>query len=119
MSEIVSPFISKFSKLFYLIHRIFKRIKSLNDKNAHIVFDSNKIAKSSVIEHEYSPDGKWCVFTINIQNEIVNKAILIDVNTGETYGKSLDLYCFEKIAWSGDSKGFFIYVNIDIAPVDT
>ncbi|XP_031634997.1 prolyl endopeptidase-like [Contarinia nasturtii] len=95
-----------FSKSIY--RPIFKRVKSMRDKNPHVVFDSNKIERSSVIEHEYSPNGKHCVFTISVKDRIANKAMLIDVETGETYN-SLELHCFEKIAWSGDSKGFFIY----------
>lgn len=99
---------------FYVIHRIFKRVKSMKDSNPHVVFDSNKIERSSVTEHEYSPNGKYCAFTISVQNRVSNKVFVIDVETGETHGNSLKLYCFEKIAWSGDSKGFFIYVNIDV-----
>lgn len=89
----------------------------MKDSNPHVVFDSNKIVRSSVIEHEYSPNGKYCAFTISVHNRVSNKVIVIDVETGETHGKSQKLYCFEKIAWSGDSKGFFIYVNIDFFAV--
>lgn len=83
----------------------------MKDSNPHVVLDSNKIERCSIIEHEYSPNGKYCAFTISVQNQISNEVFVIDVETGQTHGNSLKLYCFEKIAWSGDSNGFFIFVR--------
>lgn len=40
--------------------------------------------------------------------------MVINIRTGEAYGKCLKLYSCEKVAWSGDSRGFFIYVRIEI-----
>lgn len=91
---------------------IFKRAKSLKDKQPRIVFDSNKIQNGSVIEHEYSPNGKYCAFTISNKNETSIVLTVIDVETGETQGRCLELYSYEKIAWSANSEGFFIYVMI-------
>lgn len=91
--------------------RIFKRVKSLKDENPHVVFDSNKIQHGSVIEHEYSPNGKYCAFTISDRSKSSVEVMIIDVETAEVYGNRLQLINFEKIAWSGDSQGFFIYVN--------
>lgn len=63
-----------------------------------------------VIEHEYSPNGEYCAFTIS--NEIGPSFIhVVDVETGENYGKSLPFERFyKKVVWSEDSKGFFVYV---------
>lgn len=86
-------------------------MKSLKDENPHVVFDSNKIQHGSVIAHEYSPNGKYCAFTISDRCKRLVEVIIIDVETGETDGIRLQLFSFEKIAWSGDSQGFFIYVS--------
>lgn len=94
------------------MRRIFKRAKSL-DERPRIVFDSNRIQHGSVIEHEYSPNGEYCAFTLTTQNQNWNKIIVIDVKTGQTRGNCLQLYSSKKIAWSGDSEGFFVYVNND------
>lgn len=87
-------------------------MKSLKDENPHVVFDSNKIQHGSVIEHEYSPNGKYCAFTISDRSKSSVEIMVIDVETAETYGNRLQLFGYEKIAWSGDSQGFFIYVII-------
>lgn len=84
----------------------------MNDKQPQVIFNSNKIRHDSVIEHEYSPNGKYCALTIGDKNQISIEVMIVDVETAEVHGKCLQLYSFEKIAWSGDSKGFFIYVNI-------
>lgn len=84
----------------------------MNDKHPHIVFNSNKIQHGSVIEHEYSPNGRYCAFTVSDRSKSSNEVMVVDVETSETYGNRLQLMNFEKIAWSGDSQGFFIYVNI-------
>lgn len=83
----------------------------MNDKHSHVVLDSYKI-EHSVIEHEYSPNGKYCAFTISEKHQISIEIIVIDVESGESHGNRLQLYSFEKIAWSGNSEGFFIFVNI-------
>lgn len=45
------------------------------------------------------------------------EVMIIDVETAEMHGDRLQLFSFEKIAWSADSEGFFIFVNIfTIAP---
>lgn len=86
-------------------------MKTLKDEHPHVVFDSNKIQHGSVTQHEYSPNGKYCAFTITDKNLNSIEIRVIDVEKGESYGKRLQLYTFDKIAWSGDSQGFFIYVN--------
>lgn len=65
------------------------------------------------MEHAYSPNGEHCAFTISMGSQNVHKIIVIDVRTGKTVGKCLQLFSCEKVAWSGDSQGFFIYVNFD------
>lgn len=97
---------------FIWIGSIFKRIKSLRDQHPHVVFDSNKIQHDIVIEHEYSPNGKYCAFTISDNNKISMEVIVINTDTGEPHGNCLQLFSFEKIAWSGNSEGFFVYVSI-------
>lgn len=95
-----------------LIHRIFKRAKSLELLGEpRIVFDSNKVT-GTVIEHEYSPNGEYCAFTLTLENQKFYKCIVINVKTGKTLGNGLQLYNCKKVAWSGDSEGFFAYVNI-------
>lgn len=84
----------------------------MKDEKPHVVFDSNKIQHGSVIEHEYSPNGKYCAFTISDRSKSSIEVMVIEVETAETYGNRLQLCTFEKIAWSGDSQGFFIYVII-------
>lgn len=84
----------------------------MNDEKPHVVFDSNKIQHGSVIKYEYSPNGKYCAFTISDRNKKSIEVIIINVETAETHGNPLQLFSFEKIAWSGDSQGFFIYVNM-------
>lgn len=107
----IIPFLCYLSGGF---HRIFKRAKSLKDEHPHVVFDSNKIQHRSVIEYEYSPNGKYCAFTISDRNRNSVEIMIIDVETAETHGDLLQLFSFGKIAWSGDSQGFFIYVNMTI-----
>lgn len=91
------------------IYRIFYRARSLKGIDPHVVLDSNKIS-GTVLEHEYSPNGQYCVFTIS--NEASPSFyIVVDVETGESYGRSLKFDRFyKKIVWSGDSEGFFVYV---------
>ncbi|XP_055307555.1 uncharacterized protein LOC129571737 [Sitodiplosis mosellana] len=90
---------------------IFKRVKSLKDERPHIVFNSNKIQHGSVTEHEYSPNAKYCAFTISDKSQNSIEVVVIDVESGETCGNRLQLFNFERIAWSGDSLGFFIYYD--------
>lgn len=97
--------------LSFCIGRIFRRVTSLKDAHPHDVFDSNKIS-GTVVEHKYSPNGKFCAFTINEGNPNSFKITVIDVETSHTYGKILQLNVLKKIAWSGNSEGFFIYVGI-------
>lgn len=90
-------------------------MKSFKDELPFTVFDSNKIQHGSVIEHKYSPNGKFCAFTIADKEQNLLQLHVIDVESGESCGKCLQLFSFERIAWSGDSVGFFIYVNIDVS----
>lgn len=76
------------------------------------MFDSNKIQHGSVIEYAYSPNGKYCAFTIGDKSKSSIEVVVIDVETAETYGNRLQLFSFEKVFWSQDSQGFFVYVNI-------
>ncbi|XP_055322565.1 uncharacterized protein LOC129578284 [Sitodiplosis mosellana] len=92
---------------------IFKRVKSFKDGCPHVVFDSNEIQHGSVIEHKYSPNGKYCAFTISDKVQSSIRLQVINVETGETCGKCLQLFSFERIAWSADSVGFFIYYDAD------
>lgn len=94
--------------------RIFKRVKSFKDELPLIVFDSNRIQHGSVIEHKYSPNGKFCAFTIADKEENSLRLHVIDVESGEICGKCLQLSRFGRISWSGDSMGFFIHVNINV-----
>lgn len=96
----------------HLNYSIFKRAKSLRDKEPRVVFNSNKIRNDTVIEHEYSPNGKYCAITICDKNQTSMEIMIIDVETAEMHGDCLQLFSFEKIAWGGDSEGFFIFVNI-------
>lgn len=91
---------------------IYKRVKSLKDEHPHIVFDSNKIQCGSVIQHEYSPNGKYCAFTTSDKSQSSIEVRVIDVESGEMRGNRLQLFSFDRIAWSADSQGFFIYVII-------
>lgn len=84
----------------------------MKDEHPHVVFDSNKIQHGLVVRHEYSPNGKYCAFTVNYKYQNSIEIIVIDVDSGETRGNHLQLFGFAKIAWSGNSQGFFIYVNI-------
>lgn len=86
----------------------------MKDQQPRVVFNSNKIHNDSVIEHEYSPNGKYCAITISDKNQTSLELMVIDVETAETLDNPLELYSFEEIAWSGDSNGFFIYVNVSI-----
>lgn len=83
---------------------------SLNDY-PRIIFDSNKVL-GTFVEHAYSPNGEHCAFTISVGNQNIHKILVIDVRSGRPFGKCLRLFSCEKVAWSGDSRGFFIYVNI-------
>lgn len=71
------------------------------------------------VEHVYSPNGEYCAFTISTGKQNCHKIMVIDVKTGKTHGKCLHLISCEKVAWSGDSEGFFIYVNIDMVVATT
>lgn len=77
-----------------------------------MIFNSNKIHNDSVIEHEYSPNGKYCALTISDKSQTSMEVMIIDVETAEMHENCLQLISFEKIAWSADSEGFFIFVNI-------
>lgn len=91
------------------IYRIFYRTSSLKGVDPHVVLDSNKIS-GTVIEHEYSPNGAYCVFTIRNEDDL-SFYMVVDVETGETYGRSLKFdEIYRNIVWSVDSKGFFVYV---------
>lgn len=97
---------------FFLIHRIFKRVKTLElIGEPHVVFDSNRIS-GTVIEHEYSPNGEYCAFTLALENKKAHKCIVVNVKTSKILGNGLHLSNCKKVAWSSDSKGFFVYVNI-------
>ncbi|XP_031634996.1 uncharacterized protein LOC116348227 [Contarinia nasturtii] len=98
-----------FSKSIY--KPIFKRAKSLKlDEESRVIFDSNKVL-GAVIEHEYSPNGEFCAFTLGLENRKSYKLVLIEVKTGKTLGNGLQLFSCKKIAWSGDSEGFFVYYD--------
>lgn len=92
------------------IYRVFKRIKTLEER-PRVIFDSNKIL-GSYIEHEYSPNGQYLALTIGAENQNSFKILVIDVRTGRPHGNCLPVFICNKIAWSGDSDGFFVYVNI-------
>lgn len=86
-------------------------VKSMKkDEQSHVVFDSNKFEHASVVYQIFSPNGKFCAFTISEGDSL--RVIVIDVEKGETLGNSLPLFSFKKIAWSADSEGFFIYVSM-------
>lgn len=85
------------------------RMKTLNDC-PHVVFNSCKV-QGTFVEHAYSPNGEHCAFTISVGNQNIHNIMVIDVRTGKTIGKNLRLLSSEKVAWSEDSQGFFIYVN--------
>lgn len=68
----------------------------------------------SFVEHEYSPNGEYCAFTISAGIQNIHKIMIIDVKTGKVRGKFLQAYYYRKVAWTGDSEGFFIYVNISL-----
>lgn len=87
------------------------RMKTLDDC-PHVVLNSSKIV-GTFVEHAYSPNGEHCAFTINLGNQNAHKIMIIDVRTGKFLGKCLRLFTCEKAAWSEDSQGFFIYVNIN------
>lgn len=94
-----------------MIDRIFKRAKSSElVGDPRVVFDSNKVL-GAVIEHEYSPNGEYCAFTLALEKQKFHKCIVINVKTGKTLGNALQLFNCKKVAWSGDSEGFFVYVN--------
>lgn len=97
--------------IFGCIYSIFKRITSLIDPHPHVVLDSNTIF-GKVVEHKYSPNGKFCAFTIDEGEPNSFIITVIDVETGNPYGKNLQIRTLKKIAWSGDSEGFFVYVGI-------
>lgn len=80
------------------------------DEQSDVIFDSNKLEHGSVVEHVYSPNGKYCAFTISEGESL--RVIVIDVETGESHGNSLQLFSLKKIAWSADSDGFFIFVSM-------
>lgn len=100
-----------YNQVISLFRRIFKRVKSLNER-PRTVFDSHRII-GSFIEHEYSPNGEYCAFTVSAENLNTHKIIVVNVRTGQTLGNLLQIFNCKKIAWSEDSEGFFIYVNID------
>lgn len=108
---------SKMAFFLLRLRSIFKRVKTQKDQHPHVVFDSNQIQHGSVTQHEYSPDGKYCAFTISDKSLSSVEVLVINVESGETCGKCLKLFSFEKIAWSGDSQGFFVYVNIPVGLV--
>lgn len=85
-------------------------MKSLKDRRPVIVFDSNKI-DGSVMKHTYSPDGRYCAFTIDDGDPHSYTITVIDVESGDLCGKSLYLTKVKEVAWSGDSEGFFVYVS--------
>lgn len=99
------------NQVIILFCRIFKRVKSLNER-PRTVFDSHRIV-GSFIEHDYSPNGEYCAFTVSAENLNTHKIIVVNVRTGQTLGNLLQTVNCKKIAWSEDSEGFFIYVNID------
>lgn len=107
---------SKFSHFYQFISnshsilRVFKRITTL-DERPRVIFDSNKIL-GTYIEHEYSPNGQYLALTIGVENQNSHKILVIDVRTGRPHGNCLHVFSSKKIAWSGDSDGFFVYVNI-------
>lgn len=74
------------------------------------MFDSNTIA-GSVVEYKYSPNGKYCAFTVDEGDPCSFKVIVIDVEKGNVHGNSLQLTKLKKIVWSGDSKGIFVIYN--------
>lgn len=76
-----------------------------------MIFDSNKVP-GTFIEHEYSPNGQFLAFTISAENQNSHKIMVIEVRTGRMCGHCLPVFSWKKIAWSGDSRGFFIYVSI-------
>lgn len=81
------------------------------EERPRVVFDSNRIA-GTFVEHEYSPNGEYCAFTVSAVNQNFHQIMVIDVKTGRSRGKWLQVFNCRKIAWSGDSEGFFIYVII-------
>lgn len=93
------------------VFRIFKRAKTLKDRYPHIVFDSNELS-GTVVDHKYSPNGKYCAFTIDEGEPISYQIIVVDVEGGVIHGKTLQLTKSKQIAWSGDSLGFFVYVKL-------
>lgn len=88
-------------------------MKSL-DGRMHIVYNSNKLI-GTFVEHAYSPNGEYCAFTISAENPNAHKILVIDVRTGKPVEKCLQIANCKKIAWSGDSHGFFVYVNINVS----
>lgn len=99
----------------FCFRRIYRRVKTLEDVTygrPREILNSNRVM-GTFVEHAYSPDGEWCAFTISSETQInVHKLMVLDIRTGRTYGKCLQLFTCKKIAWSGDSLGFFIYVSI-------
>ncbi|KAJ6630497.1 Prolyl endopeptidase, partial [Pseudolycoriella hygida] len=89
---------------------IFYRTKSLKNINPHVVLDSNHIS-GTVLDHEYSPNGEYCAFTIwNDDNPSYIQ--VINVETGECCGRSLKFKrFFKKVLWTKDSKGIFVYYD--------
>lgn len=81
----------------------------MKGNDPHVVLDSNKIS-GTVVDHEYSPNGEFCAFTI-INEAPPSYIHVLDVETGESIGRSLKFEkWYKKILWSADSKGFFVYV---------
>lgn len=96
------------------IHSIFKRVKTLEEityGRPREIFNANRML-GNFVEHAYSPDGEYCAFTISSEIQNLHKLIVVHVRSGRTYGKCLQLFTCKKIAWSGDSMGFFIYVRV-------
>lgn len=100
-----------FMSVPFSIHSIFRRVTSLTDSRPHVVFDSNTIL-GTVVEHNYSPNGKYCAFTIDEGEPNSFVITIINVDTGNPLGNNLHLKTLKKVVWSGDSEGFFIFVSI-------
>lgn len=85
------------------------------DERPHVVVDSNKIA-GAFVDHEYSPNGQYVALTLSAENQNSYKIMIIEVRTGRAHGDCLQVFNCKKIVWSGDSEGFFIFVNICAIP---
>lgn len=97
-------------------YSVFETVKSLGE-SPRVIFDSNEML-GTFVEHAYSPNGEYCAFTICAENQGSHEIMIIDVRTGNAFGNRLRLFSkfsCKKVAWSGNSRGFFIYVNISDA----